>query len=194
MDRCKTCKEKLNANWKFCPICGILAVNCREEKVKQIVNSPKIPTIDLNGIWRVYAVNGNEAERRDLVGLFEGEVKHIALWLAVHKIPYGWEFTFDPVKTVKVTENPKYIGMYDIPESELNTLYKVNIQLGIESGTWDIKDKSDLVEAYNRALMEPIPGYLGIENPDKRFYFEPCNYYACVTLVFDPDLEKKGDK
>lgn len=116
--------------------------------------SNKRITYPVKGFWRVRTEGDCEGRSIRDLGVHEGYVDEIAFKLAKEQ-EYGLRFDLVDPKALK--------------DSEKTHATKVNVSLGIDSGTWDMPS-DELVEYWENFLK------------DRNVSVGECNYYTCVTL------------
>lgn len=117
---------------------------------------PKSPT----GWWTVTTYGDCEGRTYKNLGTFKGHVVDIALSLAGKAM---YDLCFVPAVNPAV-----------LPEIKPDTK-GVKIQLGIESGTWDM-GKEECAKSVEKWLNTEIP-------QSGEFEVDICSYYAAVTVV-----------
>lgn len=111
---CNNCNENYSEDFKFCPKCGQLL----EKKLSEVDEKYK----DIYGYWRVTTEGDCEGRTTKTLGTFKGYIDDIALSLA-NKCSYSLCFT-----KIKEPTEEKYTDKKN----------KVNVQLDIDSKTWDM--------------------------------------------------------
>jgi hypothetical protein len=113
------------------------------------------------GIWKVTTEGDCEGRSTEDLGVHEGHIVDIAFRLSGHAL-YG--LSFSPAK-------PEDTLPHKTPRN------KVNISLGINSGTWGRDMTKD-------EAADAIALFLDAEQSETAgVKVETCNYYACVTLL-----------
>lgn len=115
------------------------------------------------GRWNVTTEGDVEGRTTIQLGTHEGHIDEIALHLA-KKCYYS--LTFKLVEPITTFEPAKK---------------KVNVQLDIESGTWDMKSE-ELVDKMKELFA------------DRPVHVEPCNYYASFTIATEKNIREEDKK
>jgi hypothetical protein len=109
------------------------------------------------GLWQVTTEGDVEGKSTTQLGTHEGYIDEIALHLADKQF-YG--LTFKQIKPIEKFEP---------------TRSKVNVQLAIDSGTWDTGREQLAAEMREFFADRPV-------------HIEPCNYYASFTITTEKDI------
>jgi len=109
------------------------------------------------GLWQVTTEGDVEGRSTTQLGTHKGYIDEIALHLA-DKQYYSLTFKLvEPITTFEPTRS------------------KVNVQLAIDSGTWD-------------SSREQLAAEMREFFADRPVHIEPCNYYASFTITTEKDI------